>query len=482
LGCELVRYFCEEIAVKGAWAGPTAIELFHYSLAPVAVLPIPRVDFWRPCILSDMMLLGTVVNKTVSPSEIDMKMISRACANSGPGSPRIGIADLPQVQARRMRVLRWFVIALAMGGLLASCGKQEPKSEARPPTEVTVLTVTPRDTPVSYEYVAQTQSSHQVQIRARVNGFLDKRVYTEGAVVKAGEVMFQQDPKPFQAQLDVALGGLAEQQARLQVANDNLAQVKPLAALNALSQKDLDDATGQQAAAAAAVQSAKANVEQARFNLGYTTITTPVTGLSSFARVQDGAYVNAENSLLTYVEQVDPIWVNFTLSENDMLAFRSEQAKGLLKLPASDNYVVEVVLADGSIYPQKGRITFANASFNQQTGTFLLRATLPNPGGTLRPGQFVRARVSGPVRVNAILVPQQAVLQGAKGHFVVVVDKDSKAEIRGVQVGPWYGDDWFITEGLKGGEVVVTDGVVKLSPGAPVKVVEARAKAPAAKK
>jgi len=379
--------------------------------------------------------------------------------------------------------MRWLAMVLVAVGLLASCGKQESKGEARPLSEVTVMTVTPQDTPVSYEYVGQTQSSHQVQIRARVNGFLEKRVYTEGATVKAGSVMFQQDTRPFQAQLDVALGGLAEQQARLQVANDNLAQVKPLAALNALSQKDLDDATGQQAAAAAAVQSAKANVEQARLNLGYTTITTPVTGLSSFARVQDGAYVNADNSLLTSVEQVDPIWVNFTVSENDMLGLRSDQAKGILKLPANDNYTVEVVLADGSVYPGKGKITFANASFNQQTGTFLLRATLPNLEGTLRPGQFVRARVSGPVRVNAILVPQQAVLQGANGHFVVVVDKESKAEIRGVQVGPWHGDDWFITEGLKAGDVVVTDGLVKLSPGAPVKIVDAPGNAaPATKK
>ncbi len=379
--------------------------------------------------------------------------------------------------------MRWLAMVLVAVGMLASCGKQEPKGEASPASEVTVMTVTPRDTPVSFEFVGQTQSSHQVQIRARVNGFLERRVYTEGALVKAGSVMFQQDMKPFQAQLEVALGGLAEQQARLQVANDNLAQVKPLAALNALSQKDLDDATGQQAAAAAAVQSAKANVEQARLNLGYTTITTPVTGLSSFARVQDGAYVNAENSLLTSVEQMNPIWVNFTVSENDMLNLRSDQAKGILKLPASDNYPVEVVLADGSVYPGKGKITFTNASFNQQTGTFLLRATLPNLEGTLRPGQFVRARVSGPVRVNAILVPQQAVLQGAKGHFVVVVDKDNKAEIRGVQVGPWHGDDWFITEGLKAGDVVVTDGAVKLSPGAPVKIVDAAANAvPATKK
>jgi membrane fusion protein (multidrug efflux system) len=318
-----------------------------------------------------------------------------------------------------------------------------------------------------------------VQIRARVNGFLDKRVYTEGSMVKAGDVMFRQDPKPFQAQLDAARGALAEQEARLQVANDNLAQVKPLAALNALSQKDLNDATGEQQSAAAAVQTAKANVETARLNLSYATIATPVAGLSSFARVQDGAYISPENSLLTYVEQVDPVWVNFTLSENDLLGLRTEQEKGRLRLPPKESYEVEVVLADGSVHPHKGRITFANADYNAQTGTFMLRATIPNPQGTLRPGAFVRVRVSGAVRINAILVPQQSVLQGAKGHFVVLVDKDGKAQIRGVQVGPWRGDDWFITDGLQAGDVVVTDGMARLSPGAPVKVADAAAKAAA---
>jgi membrane fusion protein (multidrug efflux system) len=372
-------------------------------------------------------------------------------------------------------------LAFAGLALVSGCSKEGPKEEARAPVEVTAITVTPRDTPVSFEYVGQTQSSHQVQIRARVAGFLDRRIYTEGAMVKAGDVMFQQDPKPFQAQLQAAKGALAEQQARLQTANDNLAQVKPLTALNALSVKDLDDATGQQQAAAAAVETAKANVETARLNLGYTTITTPVTGLSSFARVQDGAYVSAENSLLTYVEQVDPIWVNFTLSENDVLGLQTDEAKGVLRAPPNRDFVIELILADGSVFPHKGKINFANASYNSQTGTFLVRATLPNPGNVLRPGQFVRVRASGAFRVNAILVPQQAVLQGAKGHFVVLVDKESKAQIRPVQVGPWYGDEWFITSGLQPGDVVVTDGVARLSPDAPVKVVQAAAKAPAAK-
>jgi membrane fusion protein (multidrug efflux system) len=250
--------------------------------------------------------------------------------------------------------------------------------------------------------------------------------------------------------------------------------VKPLAARKALSQRELDDATGQFLAASAAVETAKANVEQARLNLGYTTITTPVSGLSSFAKVQDGQYLSGsgESSVLTYVQQTDPIWINFSISENDMLKYRTEQAAGLLHLPGADNYEVEVVLADGSVFPKRGRITFANADFNAQTGTFLLRATIPNPGAALRPGQFVRVRLLGAVRPNAILVPQEAVLQGAKGHFVVVVDKDNNAEIRGVEVGPWYGNEWFITRGLAPGDTVVVDGMVKLSPGAPVKIVK----------
>ena len=284
-----------------------------------------------------------------------------------------------------------------------------------------MLEIVPRDTPVSFEYVGQTESTRQVQIRARVDGFLDRRVYTEGGLVKAGDVMFQQDPKPFQATLDAAMGASGEQQARLQTANDNLARVKPLTAQKALSQKDLDDAVGQQQAAAAAVSSAKANVEQAQLNLGYTTITTPVTGLSSYAQVQDGSYVSGANSLLTYVAQIDTIWVNFSVSENDLLRARSEKAAGVLRLPAQDQFLVDVVLADGSIFPQQGRSTFANTDYNVKTGTYLLRATIPNPDAVLRPGQFVRVRVSGAVRPNAILIPQEAVLQGAKGHFVVLM-------------------------------------------------------------
>ena len=186
--------------------------------------------------------------------------------------------------------------------------------------------------------------------------------------------------------------------------------------------------------------------------------------------MQDGAYVNQANSLLTYVAQVDPIWVNFSMSENDVLKYRGQAGRGQIILPKHGEYEVEILLGDGSIYPKRGRIFFADAEYNPQTGTFLVRSTLPNPDGVLRPGQFVRAHVLGAMRPKAILVPQRAVQQGAKGHFVWVVSKENKAEQRPVVVGDWQGNNWFITEGLKGGEVVVVDGGLSLQAGAPVKI------------
>ncbi|WP_431824312.1 efflux RND transporter periplasmic adaptor subunit [Burkholderia sp. F1] len=340
--------------------------------------------------------------------------------------------------------------------------------------EVTVVTVAPRDTPVDFEFTAQTQSSHEVEIRARVDGFLDKRTYVEGQMVKVGQTLFLMDHKPFDAALQTAKGQLAQQQARLNVARENLARVRPLAAQNALSKKDLDDAVGNVQQAEAAVIAAQGQVQTAQLNLGYTTIKSPITGLSSFARQQDGSYVTATAAgLLTYVYQLDPMWVNFSISENEMLKRRDEITRGKLRFPPNDEFVVTLVLADGTEFPQRGRINFANPAFSTDTGTFLVRAVFDNPKGTLRPGQFVRARVSGALRPDAVLVPQRAVLQGARSHYVWVVDKESKAHQRVVEVGEWHGDDWFITDGLKAGERVVVDGAIRVAPDAPLKIVPA---------
>jgi membrane fusion protein (multidrug efflux system) len=370
------------------------------------------------------------------------------------------------------------VLACAAILLFAGCHK-EPGAPPTPVTEVTVITVEPHDTPVSFEFTAQTQSSREVEIRARVDGFLDKRVYTEGQLVHAGQTLFLMDPKPFEAALKTAQGELAQQQARLYVTKANLARVIPLAKQNALSQKDLDDATGNEKQAEAAVISAQGQVRTAELNLSYTIIKSPLEGLSSFARQQDGSYVSAgSSSLLTYIYQLDPMWVNFSLSENELLRYRSEAERGALRLPANSDYIVTVILADGTTFPAQGHINFTNPAFSDQTGTFLVRASFANPKGTLRPGQFVRAVVSGAVRPNAILVPQRAVLQGAKSHFVWVVDNDSKAHQRVVETGEWHGDDWFIAQGLKPGERVVVDGAIRVVADTPLKIKGAPEAAP----
>jgi membrane fusion protein (multidrug efflux system) len=348
------------------------------------------------------------------------------------------------------------------------CGKEEAKTEARPPAEVFVLKIDRQDTPVSYQFVAQTQSSHQVEIRARISGFLEKRLYTEGAMVKAGDVLFLMDKKPFQAQVDSAAAALARQRAALETARQNLARVKPLVEQDALSKKQLDDSTGVFESYAAAVEQAKAQLIQAELNLSYCTITSPVSGITGAALIQDGAYLFPTHSHLTDVAVLSPIWVNFSVSEQWIQEYRNEVARKMILAPPEGNYEVEIIQIDGSMFPGRGRITFAAPLYNSQTGTFLIRVTLDNPGGVLRPNQYVQARVNGAVRPKAILVPQRAVQQGSKGHFVWVVSNESKAENRPVVVGDWHGDDWFINEGLEAGEAVVVDGGLALQPGSPV--------------
>ncbi len=368
----------------------------------------------------------------------------------------------------RLRALAALASALL---LAAGCGGKGGSSLGQGGAlDVTTVTVTPRDVPVAFEFVAQTQSSHQVNIQARVNGFLEKRTYVEGSVVKEGQVLFLMDKKPFEAQVAGAAAALARQQAGLEVARADLERTRPLAAKNALSQKDLDDATGKFHSAEAAVEEARARLETQKLDLSYCTITSPVSGISGAAMQQDGAFIGLQTSLLTTVAALSPIWVNFSVSENEMLAFREQVASGKLRLAADKNFTVEVILADGTLFPHTGRITFAAPSYNAQTGTFLHRASVENPDGVLRPNQYVRARLKGAVRPAAVLVPQRAVQQGSAGHFVWIVDREEKAQPRPVTVGSWLGDGWFITEGLHAGDRVVVDGSLALRAGAPVAV------------
>ncbi|VBB44075.1 Efflux transporter, RND family, MFP subunit [uncultured Desulfatiglans sp.] len=364
------------------------------------------------------------------------------------------------------------LLPLLVLSMLWGCNKPEPggAQTAEQPVNVVVTTVKTQDVPIVFEFIAQVESSREVNIQARVSGFLEKRVYTEGAVVQEGETLFLMDQKPFKAQLVQAEAALARQQAAYEVARRNLARVKPLAAADALSQKDLDDATGQYQSTAAAVEQAKATVEQARLDLSYTVITSPVTGITGSADQAEGTYLSFNNSQLTTVTVLSPIYVNFSVSENDWLRSRDQIAKGRLIQPEGEAYTAEIILADGSLYPHTGRLTFADPSFNPETGTFLIRATFDNPDGQLHPNQYVRIRLKGAIRPNAVLVPQRAVQQSSKGHFVWIQGKDDRAETRPVLVGEWHGDQWVISEGLHPGDRVIVDGMLALRPGALLKV------------
>jgi membrane fusion protein (multidrug efflux system) len=369
-----------------------------------------------------------------------------------------------------VRLITLLVLAL-LSYTLTGCSDDGGEMRGGAP-QVTVIKIEPKDTPVAFEFVGKTASSRRVEIRSRVEGFLDKREYTEGTMVEAGDVLFVMDRKPFEANLQAAEAELEQQQARKATALINLNRVRPLAKKKAVAQKELDDAEGTYREAAAAVEQAKANVVQAELNLGYCTITTPVSGLSSYAVMREGAYIGMGDSLLTYVAQLDPMWVEFSVSENQMFKKQNDEDQGILQLPDNHSFEVEVVLADGSIYPHTGVITFADASLSEETGTFLIRAEVANPNNMLRPGQFVRANLKGAIRPNAILVPQGAVQQGAKGSFVWVVDAEGKAEFRPVSVGPWQGEDWFIEQGLQAGDTVVVNGALKLRAGVPVQITQ----------
>ncbi|MGF1612842.1 MAG: efflux RND transporter periplasmic adaptor subunit [Gammaproteobacteria bacterium] len=373
------------------------------------------------------------------------------------------------------------LIAVALIFAVVGCGEGKEKeavgaaAQQRPVPEVSVLTVQPQSIPYTPTFVAQTESSQQVSIVGRVSGYLDQIAYQEGELVKQGQVLFQLDPKPFQAQLDAARGELQAQQARLKTAQATLGRVKPLVAEDALSQADLDRAQGEFDAATAAVFAAQAKVKEAELNLGYTTIRSPVTGFASQSAQRQGAYINAagESAVLTYVAAVDPIWVNFSVSQNQMARWRDETAKGLIVQPKDQSYEVEIEMPDGTPFPQKGKIDFADPSFSADTGSFLVRAVLPNPNRELRPGMFVTAYLKGAVRPNAIVVPQLAVQQGSRGHLVYVVNQEGSAEIRPVVIGDYYDErDIVILSGLHAGDRVVVDGVLKVVPGQAVKLLE----------
>ena len=371
---------------------------------------------------------------------------------------------------------RGITTAIILAGtlfLVSGCGKKE---QPKPPvmvSEVVAMTVVPKTIPVSAPFVAQTQSSHQVDVMARVSGFLEKISYKEGEPVREGQVMFQIDRKPFQAQVDSVKAEVESRKAQLWTAKANLDRIRPLAEQNAASKSDLDNATGSFQAAEAGLAEAKARLQKAELDLGYTIIKSPVSGLAGQSLLRDGAYVGANSATakLTYVAKLDPIWVDFSISQNESDRIRGEMSSGRMTKPKNNYYPLTLELSDGALYPQTGKLNFADPTFNKETGTYLIRGEIANPKGVLKPGMFVKAFVKGLERPNAILIPQKAVQQTPNGHVVYVASDKGTAELRPVTVGEWVGQEWLITSGLQAGDKVIVEGFQKLAPGAPVKIV-----------
>lgn len=374
----------------------------------------------------------------------------------------------------RLRVALPAVLSMALALLAAGCKPAGGPPGGFPPPVVTVATVEPRDIPVTYEYVAQTAGYREVEVRARVTGILLKRNYKEGSAVRQGESLFTIDPAPFQVALARSDAELAVAEARLAQAKRDVARLRPVFEARAVSQKELDDAVSGEQVAAAEVTSARARVNEAKLNVDYTRVEAPIAGTASRAVVSEGSLVSGPNVLLTTITQADPMYAIFGIPDREFLALRRDADAGRLKLPDNGRFKASLKLADGAIYPRNGTLNFTDVRVNAQTGTSEARAEFPNPGNVLRAGEFARVVLQGATRPGAIVVPQRAVLESPKGKFVYTVTADSKAEPRPVEVGDWIGDGWLVNNGLKPGDRVVVDGVMKLQmmgpAGGPVQI------------
>jgi len=369
--------------------------------------------------------------------------------------------------------------ALAVAAALAACGQsQHAGFGGFPPAEVTTQVIAPRNFPVAFEYVGQTLGSKDVEVRARVTGIIEKRLYQEGASVKAGQPLFTIDPKPYAAQVAQAQAELVRAEAQKAQAERERARLAPLAERKAIGQKEADDAASNAEFAAAAVQSARAKLDELKLNWGYTNVVAPISGLSSRAMKSEGSLATANDTLLTVISQTDPIWVGFSVSENEQLRLTRAVAAGALALPKDNAYDVTIKLSDGSTFPRRGRINFSDTRVNPSTGTYEMRAEVVNNDAALKPGQFVRVVLRGAERKNALAVPQVAVLDGPQGKFVYVAakDKDGKdvAQPQPIVVGDWVDADggnlFVIDTGLKAGDNVIVNGVARLQPGGPIKL------------
>lgn len=374
-------------------------------------------------------------------------------------------------------------LGLALFGLSA-CQQEGGPAPAPPPPEVKIMTIVAKTIPDEVEFIGQTASFRPVEIRSQVTGIIKKVLFTEGRDVRKGEKLYLIDPVPFKASVASAKGRVGQALARLAQARAELARVTPLLAEQAVSQKDVDDAIAEKFAAEAALVTAKGDWEKAKFDLRNTLIVAPVAGRPERSQLYEGRLVSAQSDLLTSIYQMDPIYVNVNVPESYILRRQRELAARRVERPDLFQLRGMMIMADGTTYPHEGTLDFAGIRFRSETGSLSARFKFPNtrqrmfPGDrdnrplySLFPGQFVKIRVRGYMRRDAILVPQRAVQQGPKGLFVYVVNGEDKVELRTVTASSWHGEEWLIEDGVHPGDQIVVEGFHRIRPGTRVKSV-----------
>lgn len=370
------------------------------------------------------------------------------------------------------RQLLSFALLLSSPVWLAACGSPQQQAAAVP--QVTVETAVPGDVPMTMELVGETAGYRDIEVRARVGGILLKRTYVEGQPVKQGQTLFQIDPAPYQAQLGQAKGAQAVQLAALQKAEADLERIRPLYQEQAVSKMDYDNAVAALNSAKAAKQSADAKVKEAQLNLDYTRVAAPIPGLTSKQVQSEGSLIRVDAAEpLTTISQLNPIYVNFSISEQDSLNYEHSLSTGKVSADDGTLHPVRIRLADGRVYAQSGKLDFRDNRVDPKTGTISARAQFPNEDERLLPGQFVRVLLDLGVRKKVLTVPEQAVVQAQADNQLMVVGADNKVQARMVKLGAQVGGRVVIESGLKAGERVIVDGLMQARPGTVVKPVTA---------
>ena len=356
---------------------------------------------------------------------------------------------------------------LGIACLLAAIGCREAAAPVPAPTEVLVAEVRQQDVPVTGDWVGTTDGYINAQIRAKVQGYLLTQGYRDGSTVKAGQLLYQLDPRQYQADLDKALGDLAQAKANLVRSQENEAKYRPLVKVGAVSQREYDNTVQEVRANQAAVEAAQAAVEGARLNLEWTKITSPIEGVAGITQAQIGDLISP-TAIMTTVSKVDPIKVYFPISEQEYLKFADGIEHFRRTGDSSQAPTLELVLANGSVYPRTAKPSAVNRQVQSETGSIQIEALFDNPDNLLRPGQFARVHAVTESLKGALVVPQRAVQEVQGNYQIAVVGPEDKVEIRTVKVGPRYEESWVITDGLKPGERVVAEGLQKVRPGAKV--------------